>query len=102
MFAPLLEPLKLIRVTQWLKEVGDAVIGETRGSWGQETVLKVALRQPVPLSQMVSDVPEVAEVKNEPFVGDVKDLYKDLEKLEGRLGAGLSLPKWFRVTFKSD
>lgn len=101
-FAPPLEPLKLIRVTQWLKEVGDAVIGETRGSWGEETVLKVTLRRSVPISQMATDLPEVAEVTDEPFVGETKDLYKDLERLGGRLGAGFSLPNRFRVTFKTD
>ena len=101
-FAPPLEPLKLIRVTQWLKEVGDAVIGETKGSWGEETVLKVTLRRPVPISQMATDISDVAEVTDEPFVGETKDIYKDLERLGGRLGAGFSLPKRFRVTFKAD
>ena len=101
-FAPPLEPLKLIRVTQWLKEVGDAVIGETRGSWGEETVLKVTLRRSVAISQMATDVPEVAEVTDEPFVGEMKDLYQDVGKLGGRIGAGFSLPKRFRVTFKTS
>ena len=101
-FAPPLDPLKLIRVTQWLKDVASAVIGETRGSWGEETVLKVTLRRSVPISQMATDLPEVAEVTDEPFVGDVKDLYQDVGKLGGRIGAGFSLPKRFRVTFKTD
>ena len=63
-------------------------------------MLKVTLRQAVSLSQMAADLPEVAEVTDEPFVGDVKDLYQDLGKLGGRIGAGFSLPKRFRVTFK--
>ena len=101
-FSPPLEPLKLIRVTQWLKEVADAVIGETRGSWREDTVLKVTLRLPVSLSQMATDLPEVAEVTDEPFVGDAREAYEDVGRLGGRIGAGFSLSKRFRVTFKTD
>ncbi len=100
---PPLDPATLIRLHGWLKETAYADIGETVGSWQEETVLKVNIRQPIPLLQLLSELPDVAEVTQEKYVGGRDDFEGLVQSIGGKLaiGTGASLPMRFRLTLRA-
>ncbi|MCZ6789718.1 MAG: helix-turn-helix transcriptional regulator, partial [Chloroflexi bacterium] len=55
--SPPLEPVLLIRLHGWLKEVVMADVDQTVGSWGEDTLLKSSLRTPMPLLRMLTELP---------------------------------------------
>ena len=64
--APPVEADALLRFCHWLKGVARADIQETVGSWQEGTSLKVLLRHPLPLLDMLASSPDVAQVWEEP------------------------------------
>ena len=96
---PPLQPMKLLELHRWLTEVAGGEIGETTGTPGQDIVMKVALPQSIPLLQMLSDLPDVAEVAEEPYTGEG---LPTSGSVGGLLGLGHTIPKRLRVTLKPE
>lgn len=65
--SPPVEPTMVVRLHQWLQEVANADINQVFGSWTEDTVVRVTLRQPVPLLRLLKGLPDVAEVTEEPY-----------------------------------
>ncbi|MBI2871848.1 MAG: response regulator transcription factor [Chloroflexi bacterium] len=64
------EPKNVLRFQQWLREVVKGDVRRIKASWGGDTVVSVNFREPVPLFRMLTELPEVAKVVEEPFTGE--------------------------------
>ena len=64
--APPMEADTLLRFCEWLTKTTRAEIQETSGSWQEGTSLKVLLRRPLPLLEMLANSPDVIQVWEEP------------------------------------
>ena len=102
--SPPLEPTLLIRLHSWLKKVVMADVDQTVGSWGEDTQLRSSLRMPMPLLRMLTELPYIAEVTEEPYRGGEWDVSDAVQRLGGTLShsSGFTLPKRFRVTLKAE
>ena len=102
--SPPLEPTILIRLHSWLKEVVMAEVDQTVGSWGKDTLLRSNLRTPMPLVRMLTELPYVAEVAEEPYRGGELGINAAVRNLGGRVSSAsrFTLPKRFRVTLKAE
>ena len=102
--SPPLEPTLLIRLHSWLKEVVMADVDQTVGSWGEETLLSSSLRTPMPLLRMLTELPYITEVAEEPYRGGQWDVSDAVKSLGGRMSPnpGSTLPKRIRVTLKAE
>ena len=67
--SPPLEPASVLRLQAWLRQVGMAEITEIIPSRGRETVVRMRFAQPLPLFGLLSELPLVAEVSDEPKSG---------------------------------
>ena len=101
---PPLEPGAILKLHQWLREVARADVGEIAGSWMGDTVMTMTLRQPIPLLRMLAELPDVAEVTEEPYregtqltTGVLRSTRDMLE-----IGVGRTLPKRFRLALKGQ
>ncbi|MCZ6891722.1 MAG: hypothetical protein O7F09_04325, partial [Chloroflexi bacterium] len=85
-------------------EVVMAGVDQTVGSWGEDTLLRSSLRTPMPLLRMLTELPYVAEVAEEPYRGGELDMNDAVQRLGGKLShtSGFTLPKRFRVTLKAE
>ena len=59
----------LLRLCKWLRSTAKAEIEESTGSWDGGTTLKILIRRPVPLLDMLEGLPDVASVWEEPLEG---------------------------------
>ena len=91
------EPKVVLMLHRWLKDVADADIGEITGSWGDDTVLKVTIRQPIPLYRMLAGLPVVAEVTEESYTENAETQAGAPKKI----GPWHGLPKRFRIILKT-
>ena len=64
--APPVEADTLLRFCQWLKVAAKAEIQESVGSWQEGTSLKILLRNPLPLLDMLANSPDVVQVWETP------------------------------------
>ena len=62
---PPLEPSTVLRLHKWLKDVAEAEIDWVNASLNGDTVIRITLRQPVPLAKMLDGLSYVAEVAPE-------------------------------------
>jgi DNA-binding NarL/FixJ family response regulator len=65
--SPPVDTATVLKLYQWLQGVAFADVNEVVGSWTGDTVVKVTLRRPIPLIRMLSELPEVMEVSEEPY-----------------------------------
>ena len=65
--SPPVDTATVLKLYQWLQGVAFADVNEVVGSWTGDTVVKVTLRRPIPLIRMLSELPEVIEVSEEPY-----------------------------------
>lgn len=90
-------PQLLLPLYIWLKEeVGD--VQEIMGSWSGKTVLRVAIRQPIPLVRMLGELPYVLGVYTEPYIGPQGT--SDAMNAPMHIGAGKTLPRRLRLDIK--
>ena len=66
MIAPPVEADTLLRFCQWLKVAAKAEIQESVGSWQEGTSLKILLRHPLPLLDMLASSPDVVQAWESP------------------------------------
>ena len=99
--SPPAEPIKLLRLHRWLLEVAHAEIRETSVSWEQDTVVKVTISRPIPLFQMLTELPDVAEVTEEPYTADRGTIPRTVGRPEQfAIGVGHTMPKRLRLVLK--
>ena len=72
--SPPLEPVIILKLHKWLQDDAFADIEEIVGSLTRDTVLRMTIHQPVPLVQMLAELPYVTEVSEEMYTGDSSDL----------------------------
>ena len=59
----------LLRLCGWLRSTAKAEIEESIGSWDGGTALKLFIRRPVPLLDMLGELPDVASIWEESLEG---------------------------------
>ncbi|MFC1935163.1 response regulator transcription factor [Chloroflexota bacterium] len=100
--SPPLVPTIVLRFHQWLKEVAKGDIGMVTASWGGETVISVDFREPIPLLQMLAELPDVTEVVEEPYTGQKASPLGGLEiPPERAAGVQQRAPRQLRLTLKA-
>ena len=65
-----LEPIQLLKLHKWLRDVVDGHLSEIHPSWGGDTVLGINIRRLSPLVRLLDEMPLVAEVTEEPYEED--------------------------------
>ena len=101
MISPPVEPTKLLSLHRRLREGAHAEILETGVSRDQDTVVKVTLLRPIPLVQMLSELPDVVSVTEEPYAGGRETTSGALSGAEQVvIGTEHTIPKRFRVVLK--
>ena len=99
--SPPLEPSMLMKLHRWLKEIPGVELRETKVSRQEDTVLRVMLTKPIPLIQMLSQLPEVVSVTEEPYTVDRGSIFMALEGPEQfGIGVGHTIPKRLRLVLK--
>lgn len=68
---------------------------QTVGSWGKDTLLSSSLRTPMPLLRMLTELPYITEVAEEPYRGGEGDVNGAVKNLGGRMtrDSGFTRPK---------
>ena len=97
--SPPVEPGMVLKLHQWLMEAADIDLGKITGSQTGDTILSVSMRRPGPLMRMLSELPNVREVTEEPYVDGgsaVQWVLKSSGALPG-IGGGRLAPKRFRL-----
>ena len=100
--SPPMEPGIVLKLHKWLQEFAFADIEEIVGSLTGDTVLRMTIRQPVPLLQMLGELPDVTEVSEEQYTGDSRDLpgvFRRQAEFKS-IGAEHHLPRRFRLVLK--
>ncbi len=67
---PPVEANALLKLCQWLRGTAKADIQGTVGTWEGGTTMKIVLRRPLPLLEMLMSSPDVTKVWEEPFPGN--------------------------------
>jgi DNA-binding NarL/FixJ family response regulator len=98
--SPPVDTTFVLRLYQWLLGQAFADVNEVAGSWTGDTVVKATFRQPVALSDMFAEVPDVVEVIEEPLPEDSDAVLKSLRPLG--LGIKRTVPRRFRIVLKHD
>ena len=100
--SPPLEPTVVLKLHQWLKEDAKGDVSRITASWGGETVISVEFREPVPLLRMLAELPELAEVVEEPYVEEMVESPDGLtSQSEQKTGGYRPALKQFRLAFKA-
>ena len=60
------DPVAVVKLYGWLKEIGQAEIGEVSASLGSDTVMKMAIGAPIPI-RVLMETPFIARVSIETF-----------------------------------
>jgi len=99
---PPLEPTTVLRLHRWLKEVAKGDVGKITGSLGGDTVMTVGFREPVPLLQMLSELPDVTAVAEEPYPRETVTSQEGLASPSEQVpGAQQPAHRRFRVALKA-
>ena len=85
----------LIKLIQWLKEVANADIKETRKSPQGDTLVEVTFEHPTLLLKMLSESPDIADV-----IEETQEI--DLKGASYLRSGSLRLPKHYRLTLKAE
>ena len=101
--SPPVEPWMLLKLHRWLTEVANIDVGEMAGSLTGDTVVRGSIRRPIPFVKMLAELPDVAEVTEEPYVEGRGTLPSDLKSPGDmqRIGGGRTLPKRFRLALQA-
>ena len=65
-----MEPGMVLKLHQWLTGVANVDVGEITGSWTGDTLKRASVRRPLPLLQMLGELPDVVEVTEEPYASE--------------------------------
>ena len=90
----------VLSLYQWLRATEHAEVNEVAGSWEGDTVVKVTFRRPIPIRQILVELPDIAEVTEEEYTEDSETVSSFLR--QQRLGGARTLPKRFRLALKHE
>ena len=93
-----------LKLHDWLKAEADIELTEVAGSWSGSVTLKVTMSRPVPLMRMLTALPYVESVKEEPAPtahSESPEVPASLEYLPG-LSTPDATPKRYRLVLKSE
>ena len=98
-----LEPRTILKFHHWLTEATQGGVQKITASWGGDTVITLSLREPMHLLGMLAELPDVAEVIEEPYVGDTLEASEGLASpSERQTGVEAPMPRQFRVSLKAE
>lgn len=98
--SPPVDTATVLKLYQWLQGVAFADVNEVVGSWTGDTVVKVTLRRPIPLIRMLSELPEVMEVREEPYAEAVGA--PSQQTIMAELARGRTPPTRIRLALKPE
>ena len=98
--SPPVDTATVLKLYQWLQGVAFADVNEVVGSWTGDTVVKVTLRRPIPLLRMLSELPEVLEVSEEPYPEAVGASAQ--QEILSELARGRTPPTRIRLALKPE
>ena len=68
--SPPLEPVQVLKLHKWLRDVVDGHLSEIHPSSGGDTVLEINIRRLSPLVRLLDELPLVAAVTEQPYEED--------------------------------
>ena len=100
-FTPPPDPTRLLQLCQWLEQIAKAEIEEMAGSSEGGTSVRILLKRPIALAEMLLELPEVEEVTERPVQDEESKGPRFIKKRKDTRGrTPAALQRW-RVVLRS-